>query len=325
MRFKPVAKAAAKISRNQPAIMTWSGIIIVLAAFGLTVKAGMEVKEVMEISAEKVEELEKKEAEQLNVEDLTEEQKQAIVRACNKDISKARAEGVWKVTKLFILPGIGLVVGLTLIGGGFKILKKRNVVLGMAAEGYKKTLDFYRKNVVAAEGEEADLRYMRGVTGEQEITDIQKDADGKEKKTSRKVPVVKGNDGHKNPWRFMFDETYFLTFEPDTDRNLFFLQTAQDWWNHEYNRRGEEGISMYEILVYLRYNFDVDKDGMTKEQYRDWITFLRNYGWRKGNGDDMIDFGLFRAINEPARRRQSEMVWLEFNCSGNLQDLTVKK
>lgn len=324
MKCKPIAKVVVKANKNKPEICMITGGLMILTAFGFAVKAGMEVKDRMDISVEKVEELEKQQAEKLNVEDLTEEQKAEIVRQCNKDLKKARADGIWQVSKLFLLPGGLLVVGLVLIGGGHRIMKRRNVVLAAAAEGYKKTLEFYRKNVVEAEGKEADLRYMRGVTGETKVETVSKDAEGNEKKTVKKVQVVKNAKDHENPWRFMFDETHFLSWENDTDRNLFYLKCAEDWWKHVYERKGSEGISMYDILQYLNYNFDVDKDGMSREQYKDWITFLRNYGWRKGCGDDFIDFGLYRAINEPAQKRESEMVWIEFNCAGNLQDLSIK-
>lgn len=325
LKLKPVAKVAVKVSKNKPEIMAYTGGAMIIFSFVMAIVAGTKVNKEMELSAAEVEELEKKQAEQLSVDNLTEEQKSAIIKACGKDLAKTRAKGVWRVTKLFILPGVGLVVGLTLFGGGFRILKKRNVVLGIAAEGYKKTLDFYRKNVIATEGEEADKKYMRGVVGEQSVTDIQKGEDGKEKKTTKKVQVVKDNKDHQNPWRFMFNDIYFRSYEDDPDRNLFFLKCAQDWWKHQYEERGEDGISMYDILFYLGYNFEVDKDGMTREQYRDWITFLRNYGWRKGCGDDFIDFGLYRAINEAAVKCQSDMIWIEFNTAGNLQELPIRK
>ena len=324
MKLKPVAKVVAKASKNKPELMAIGGGAMVLTAFWFAIRAGMKVGDRMEISASKVEELEKRKAEQLNVDDLTEEQKNDIIRQCNKDLGKARADGIWQVAKLFILPGGLLVVGLVLIGGGHRILKKRNVVLAAAAEGYKKTLEFYRKNVVEAEGKEADLKYMRGVIGEKEIETVTKDAEGKENKSKDTLPVVKAVMNHDNPWRFTFDEHYFGSWEDDTDRNLFFLKCAQEWWQRQYDQRGVEGISIYEVLQYLGYNFEMDKAAMTKEKYREWLTFLRNYGWRKGSGDDFIDFGLYRAINEPATRRQSDFVYIEFNCNGNLQNLSIK-
>ena len=60
---------------------------------------------------------------------------------------------------------------------------------------------------------------------------------------------------------------------------------------------------------------------MTRQQYRDWLTFLRNYGWKKGHGDDFIDFGMYRAVNEPALFRISPEIFVEFNCAGNLQQM----
>jgi hypothetical protein len=99
------------------------------------------------------------------------------------------------------------------------------------------------------------------------------------------------------------------------------LKTAEDYWRHVYENRKETGVSMYDILTYLDYKFEVDKDGMTKKQYRDWITFLRNHGWKDGEGDDFVDFGLYRGINEPALQRKSDIVFIEFNCAGDLREM----
>lgn len=318
MKCKPIAKVVVKASQNKPELMAISGGLMVLTAFGLTIRSAMKLEKTMNASSEKAEAIEARKTQELSAEDLTEEQKTAIIKACDKDLAVARADGVWQVAKLFILPSGLLVAGLVLIGGGHHILRKRNVVLASALKATEETLKFYRGNVIADQGKEADLKYMRGIIDNKEIESVVVDEDGKEKKVKRRVPVVKGQ---KNPWRFEFSDTWFRSWEDDTDRNLFFLKCEQDWWNHELERNGE--ISMYEVLKHLGYKFEIEKEGVTAKEYRDRMTFLRNYGWRKGcGGDDFIDFGLYRAINEPAISRKSDVVWIEFNCDGNLENLT---
>lgn len=321
MKCKPIAKVAVAASRNKPEIMAISGGIAVVTAFVLAIRGGTKVKEVMATSAEKVEAVESRQTQELSAENLTEEQKTAIIKACGKDLSKARAEGVWQVAKLFLLPSGLLVAGLVLIGGGHHILRKRNVVLASALKGTEEMFKFYRSNVVKAEGEEADKKYLRGVIGEKDVESVTTDENGKEKKIKKRVPIIRDN---KNPWRFEFSDNWFWSYVDDTERNLFFLKCEEDWWNHEFERNGE--VSMYEVLKHLGYKFDVEKEGLSPKEYRDRMTFLRNYGWRKGcGGDDCIDFGLYRAINEAAMKRQSDVVWIEFNCDGNLENLTEMK
>lgn len=322
MKCKPIAKVIVKASHNKPEIMAVGGGIAVVAAFIFAIRGGTKVNDAMAQSAEKVQAIEARKAEELSAENLTEEQKAAIIKACEKDLGKARADGVWQVAKLFILPGGLLIAGLVLIGGGHQILRKRNVVLAGALKGTQELLSAYRKNVVESEGAEADQKYLHGVVGEKEIEDILPAEHGeKEKKVKRKVPVVKGQ---KNPWRFEFSDTWFNSYEDDAERNLFFLKCTQDWWNHELERHGE--VSMYEVLKHLGYKFEVEKEGLSGKEYRERMIFLRNYGWRKGcGGDDFIDFGLYRAINEAAITRKSDIIYIEFNCDGNLGDLTEIK
>jgi hypothetical protein len=318
MKCKPVAKVMVAASRNKPEILAVTGGVAVVTAFVLAIRGGTKVKAVMAKGAEKVEAVEARKMQELSVEDLTEEQKADILKACGKDLKMARADGVWQVAKLFLLPSGLLVIGLVLIGGGHHILKKRNVVLAGLAEGYKTLLTNYRKNVVQAEGEEVDQKYLHDVIGEKDIEKVIVGEDGKEKKVKKRVAVV---NAKKNPWRFEFSDTWFWSYVEDTERNLFFLKCEEDWWNHELDRNGE--VSMYEVLKHLGYKFDLEKEGVSNQEYRDRMTFLRNYGWRKGcGGDDFIDFGLYRAINEAAMKRQSDTVWLEFNCDGNLENLT---
>ena len=322
MKMKPVAKLAMKASKNKPQLMAIGGGACVISAFVLAIKGGMKAKDTMADTAAVVEAIEAGRAQKLAIEGLSEEEKAEIIRQCNQDLKKARADGVWQMTKLFLVPGGMLFVGLALIGGGHRILQKRNVVLTMIAKGAENRLKAYRENVIAAEGKDADLKYLRGYTGETvDVESTLKDPEtGEEKKVTRKIPVVR-NPKMRNPWRFEFSEKYFHSWTDNTESNLWYLKTAEDYWRHVYETRKETGVSMYDILTYLDYKFEVDKDGMTKKQYRDWITFLRNHGWKDGEGDDFVDFGLYRGINEPALQRKSDVVFIEFNCAGDLREM----
>lgn len=321
VRIKPVARLLAKCSRNKPEIMAIGGGALVVWAFVEAIRGGMKMQAVMEETAENVEQIEEKYKDKLEHCEELDILPSVVLEEQSKELAKARREGTWKVVKLFVLPSGLLVIGMVLIGGGHHILRKRNVVLGTALKGTEELLKNYRANVVADQGEEADLKYMRGVIDGKDVETVIVDEDGKEKKVKRHVPVVKDQKG--NPWRFEFSDTYFNSYVEDTDRNLFYLKCAEDWWNHELDRHGE--VNMYEVLKYLGYKFEVLKASCkTNAEYREKMTFLRNYGWRKGCGDGFIDFGLYRAINEPAVRRLSEVVFVEFNCAGNLENLTEK-
>ena len=321
-KIKPVAKLLTKVSHNKPEIMAIGGGVILVWAFVEAIRSGMKVPTVMEETASNVAEIEARHKEEMSrLEEGGETTATDILEVQRKELKKARAEGTWKVVKLILLPSGLLVIGMCLMGGGFRVLKTRNIVLAASAEGYKKTLDFYRKNVIADQGKDADLKYLRGVIDGKDVETVIKDENGEEKVVKRHLPVVKEQKG--NPWRFEFSDTYFNSYKDDTDSNLFFLKCEEDWWNHELERYGE--VSMYEVLKHMGYKFDVlETSCSSKSEYRERTTFLRNYGWRKGCGDGFIDFGLYRAINEAAISRKSDVVFVEFNCAGNLQNLSEK-
>ena len=327
IKIPAVAKIATKVSRNKPEMFAIAGGALIIWAFVEAVKGGTKLQAVMAETADNVETMEKgqKARRELNTDEngnlIFAGGETALAALEKKELAKVRTEGTWKVAKMFALPSGLLVIGMVLIGNGFKILRTRNVILASTVEGLKKTMEFYRKNVREDLGEEADLKYLRGVIDNKEVETVVVDEDGKESKVKKRLPVVKEQKG--NPWRFEFSDTYFWSYEEDTDRNLFFLKCEEDWWNRELDRNEE--VSMYEILKHLQFKFDVLKAQCgSAQEYRDKMTFLRNYGWRKGCGDGFVDFGLYRAINEPAITRKSDVVFIEFNCSGNLQNLSVK-
>lgn len=310
MRCKPIAKLSVKVSKNKPEILAVSGGLLIVGAFGWAIYEAIGLKDTLNETADMVKAVEEKYA---GDEEKTEE----VVKVYKKELTSARIKGVIKVSKRFVGPSLTLVAGMGLATKGFKVLRARNVVLGTALKATEESYKFYRNNVREDLGKDADLKYARGIVGEKEVEETVTDENGKEKTVKTKVPVVKEREG--NPYRFEYSSTWFSTYQDSTESNLFFLKCEQEWWNHEFERNGETGISMYDILKHLGFKFEVYKDGMSPKQFKDFMNFVRNTGWRKGSkGDGYIDLGIYRAINEPAIRRQSDVVWVEMNCDGPL-------
>ena len=308
MRCKPIAKMTRIMAKNKPEILAISGGIMILGAFGWAIYEAVGLKETLIETSDTVKAVE---------EAYTEEEKVEKEKEYRKEITRARVKGVMKVGKKFVGPTVCLAVGMGLGTKGFKVLKARNVMLGTALKGTEEAYKFYRNNVREDLGKEADLKYARGIVGEKEIEEIIKDKDGNNVKVKSKVPVVK--EQPNNPWRFEYSDTWFSSYQDSAESNLFFLKCEQKWWNHELERYPYTGVSMYDILKHIGYKFEVLQEGMTPKQFKERINFLRMNGWRKGSGgDDIIDFGLFREINEAVIKRQSDVVWIEFNCDGPL-------
>jgi hypothetical protein len=267
-------------------------------------------------SADKVKEIEDKyaaEREKPEVQDQTEEEQKALAKTERRGLAMARADGVVSMVKLFGGPVLLLVIGCGLIVKGHNILRARNAILAASLKSTEQLFRFYRQNVVAAEGAEADKRYMRGIVGEKEVMGIGLDDCGNEILKKEKVPVVRKG----NPWQFEFSPTFFYSATGIPDRDLLHLQNVEFYFNRLY--KGEkkyEDISMFEILDYLRPIWEaIDPDGSVR-------TMSRVYGWgHDRNGDDMIDLGVFRAANESAIKGVGDVVFMEFNCDGRLENL----
>lgn len=317
MKCKPIAKAVMKVNKNKPELLAVGGGMCILAAFGWAIYEAVTVKDALEESSSAVKKIEATIAEAEASEELTEEAKAEVIQTGRKELAGARIHGALVIGKKFAGPAVLLGVGMKMGTDGFRVLRARNLILTGALKSTEEVLQFYRGNVRKELGDEADKKFLRGVTGEQTIEEIKKDENGKEKKVSTVLPVVK--DG-KNPWRFQFNEDNFDSWQDDTDLNLFYLKCEQDWWNHEYQNHGV--VTLYEILKHMRYRFDKMKARMSKKEWREFMNFLRNYGWWEGSkGDGFVDFGIYRAINEAAIRRTSDMIFVEFNCDGCLQTM----
>ena len=317
MKCKPIAKAMTKINKNKPEILAVGGGICIIAAFGWAIYEAVTMKDILVESSNKVKGIEIARDAELAAEDITEEKKAAVIKRSNKDLMAARIDGAVGVAKKIVGPSILLGVGMKMGTDGFRILRARNLILGGALKSTEDILKFYRSNVREQLGDDADKKFLRGVTGEQTIEEVKTDAAGNETTVKTTVPVVKNSN---NPWRFQFNEDNFDSWQEDTDLNLFYLKCEQDWWNHEY--QNNDIVTLYEILKHMRFKFDKVKAKMSKKEYREFLDFLRNYGWWKGSkGDGFVDFGIYRAINEAAVRRTSDVIFVEFNCDGCLQTM----
>ncbi len=317
MRYKPIAKVGMKLSKNKPEILAVTGGLLIVGGFVWAIWEAITVKDVMEETAQEVKAVEVAHQEQLAKEGRTEEEIVAETKEYNKDIKVARVRGSYKICKKFVGPVLMLAGGLSSVGGSVKIFRLRNAFLGTALKSSESFIKSYRQNVRDDIGEEADKKYARGIIGEKEIEKKQLDVNGNETVVKRKVPIVKHDSN--NPWRFEFSEELFDTYQENTDSNLFYLKCVQDWWNHEVHRY--KRISMYDILKYMRFRFDVMRQGMTKKQYVDWEYSMRNSGWwERDIKDDPVDLGIYNAINEAALRRESDVIFLEPNCFGSLSD-----
>ena len=335
--IRPAVTFARGMKAKKPEIFVFAGVTLILTSFGLVIYETMKLGDTMTAGKEKLDAARQRKADlesgegtkvPVSVKDengneiftdqfrvMSDEEVSTALKQASKDIQAARMDAMWQVGKLYALPLVFLLIGLGFDLHGVRILRKENVALAATVGGLEKFISFYRGNVVREQGKEADLRYARGIVGEREVSEIVKDADGNEKIAKKKLPVISHADG--NPWRFEYSPTFFRSATGDPDRDISHIKNVQDYWNHKYGGQKKHGkISYYEVLEYLDPIWEaIDADGTVE-------TFCREYGWgHSATGDDYIDLGVYRAINDNAIKGIGDCVWIEGNCDGRLADI----
>lgn len=317
--IQPAVKVCQKVKTSKPEIFVGVGVVAVIGSFVWVAIEAAKAPDVMTETSEKVKDIEDRYSdEKLKQESLNQpDALKTLIKLEKKDLTKARADGVIQMAKLFGGPVIVLGIGCGLIVRGHQILKMRNAVLGAALKSTEKLFDFYRSNVIREQGPEADKRYLRGIVGETEVKTVALDENGNEIVKTETVPVIQNASQTANPWLFEFTPQYFKQAKGIPDIDLSAIAGAEEYFNHLYSGPKRHGdISMYEVLEFFRPDWDaIDPTGERR-------VIARNYGWgHDEKGDERIDLGRFRAVNDPVLHGASDKVFIEMNCDGRLENL----
>ena len=302
---KTAAKVAFKLSKNKPQIMVYGGIAIATVGFVWAIVSATKIKDTVAVEEAKIDELNNTKDEALKVSPETENE---IIAQYNKDLKKIRLENLWLMFKLMGFPCILFAGGIALSVGGHVVLVKRFGQLSTAFATLQQTFEQYRRMNIAEHGEECDRRYRYGIVGEAEAETTVTDAEGKEQIVKCKVPIVDPNMT-TSPYSFIFSEEFSRKCPRDPVSTISFLRSQEKYWNIWMQSTGKP-VTLAMVLNDLGIEMDPD------DPEKDYILIA---GWRpNGDGDNMIDFGIMRAVNKPAIDMQENVVMLNFNCDGNI-------
>lgn len=272
-----------------PQIMTGAGIVGVVTSAVLASKATLRLEEVVDRTAEGLDDARHKLADDSN--DFT-------TSDYNKAVANVYFHRSIDILKLYG-PSITLgVASIALIAGGQGIMTKRAASYAAAYKVSEEGFAKYRKAVqdLIGEDEEKKLRYA---VKEETITN----SEGQEE------TVVTVNPIGVSQYARYFDETRSQWVKnPDVNRS--FLINVQNWCNDTLNARGH--IFLNE--VYERLGFDHSKEGAVM-------------GWVRrdnpGAKDGYVDFGIYDGTG--AHRLfvngLEDSVLLDFNVDGIILDL----
>jgi hypothetical protein len=211
-----------------------------------------------------------------------------------QDLTVLYVRGTVKVVKLYS-PAIAIgALSIAALTGSHNILTKRNAGLTAAYAALEKGFKEYRQRVVDEFGEDKDCEFRYGAES-YEITDSK----GKTK-TVKRV-------GTKDPSVYArFFDQLCPDWQKTPEYNMFFLKSCQNYANDLLHSRGH--IFLNEVY---------DMIGLDRSQAGAVV------GWRLGNGDDFVDFGIFNGKSNNSRdfvNGREGAILLDFNVDGTMYD-----
>ena len=307
-----INKTGFMLKRAQPQILVVGGIVVTTGAFIMAIVNGRKIDSTIAINEAKMDELEQKKKDIENAVNISDDYKKLQLKDVNKEINKARAEGVWKIFTLIGIPTIAFAGGIAMTIGGHIILVKRFGQLSVAFAGLKESFDRYRSMNIAEHGEECDRRYMYGIVDSVPGTEKVTGEDGRQKTVKTLTPVVDPKNG-ANLYSFVFSEEFSRKCPKDPVNTISFLKSQEKYWNMWMQTTGKP-VTLSMVLEDLGIEMDPD------DPMNDYILIA---GWRpNGDGDNKIDFGIMRAVNKRTIDMEENVVMLNFNCDGNLYHST---
>lgn len=281
--------------KNSPALLFGVGVVGFATTVVLATRATLKVDEVLKEAEENNKKI--KEAEELSDKtdgEYTEEEKK-------RDQLLVRTRAAVALGKLYA-PAVGVgVLSIGCLSGSHMILSRRNAAITAAYAVLDKGFREYRGRVVNEYGQEKDREFRFGVAEREIAVDTD---EGVAVKTIRGIDQEGLKKGGSIYARF-FDE-YSKNWSKDPGYNQMFLQSQQNYANDKLKARGHVFLNeIYDMLGLER-----SKEGAV-------------VGWVRGNGDDYIDFGVFRNdsyMGDLFVNGNERSVLLDFNVDGVIYD-----
>lgn len=276
-----------KAQKFSPEICAGVGVVGIVAGVVMCCNATLKVNDILDESAEVHNKIERVHA--------THSEEEYSEKDYKRDLWLNKVQTGGKLIRAYApsIAVIGLGIGFML--GGQGILKKRNAALVAAYKGLEKKLEEYQENVESL---------LKKTSSDEsiEIVRTRTDEDGKSVIESClvKSPL------YMSQYAVCFDECN-PHWEHNPILNKNFVMCQQNWANDRLKARGH----LFLNEVYDMLGFPHTKAGAV-------------VGWVLGNGDDIVDFGLY-SFDDIAKdaflNGEEPSVWLDFNVDGVIYDL----
>lgn len=214
-----------------------------------------------------------------------------------KDLTVIKVKTLLDVTKLYA-PAAGLLmISAALLTGSHVTLNRRNTATAAALAATDEAFKKYRQRVVEKFDSDTDeeMRYGTRIDEEKVVGE-----DGKTKTVKKK----RISEEHPSLYAKCFDELCG-PHQRDPELNRIFLQSQQSYFNDILQAKGYVFLNE----VYRALDLPETKAGQV-------------VGWKLGNGDNYVDFGIFDDVENPRVRDfvngRENSIWLDFNVDGDI-------
>ena len=293
-------KVGFRLKKHSPEILVVTGVIGVVASAVMACKATTKIDSILDKAKDDIDKIHDCLGDESLAESYNKEDGQ-------KDLAIIYVRTGVQLVKLYAPAAIIGALSIVGILASNNILRKRNVALAAAYTTVHTGFKEYRSRVLERFGEEVD-RELRYNIKAKKFKEVVTDEDGNEKKVKNVVDVVDIDE--KSDYARFFDESSRY-WEKDSETNLFFLRSEQNYANDRLHSRGY----LFLNEIYDRLDIPQTKAG----QIVGWI-----YNPDNPNGDNYIDFGIYEVNRERNRdfvNGYERSILLDFNVDGNILEL----
>jgi len=299
-----------KIQKHSPEICLAVGIVTTIAGVVTACRATIKAQEVLEDHKKQMETIHKCEET-----GKTTNEKGEIVEYTHEDAKKDSfttliKTGV-KCLRLYLMSLI--LIGLSIFCQikGYKTLSERLAMASAAYAALAAKFKDYRKRVRDKFGEEEEKAIYHNMRAK-DITMTTTDEDGNVVEQKQTVMIADDDDYTALFTKYNSDGTVNTAWNPDIDRNLFWLRSEQSYLNSVLQLRNGKPVTLNEVRHRLGLPLTA------KGQAVGW-TYEPNNPNHKG--DNYIDFGIdkiYRAYDNGEEVPGEASLVLEFNVDGDI-------
>lgn len=298
-------KTGLVIKKNSPEILLAVGVVSFVGTVVLACRATLKAEDQIRARKIKIAEIhDAKEAADTMIEDGVNEIVEYDDDLYKQDLRIQYGKMSLEIVRAYA-PAVALgALSLTCILTSRNILNKRYLGAVAAYNAVSEAFQTYRKRVVDEQGELMDRHYRYG-TELDTITVTEIDENGKKVKKKEDVETLDLSKFRPTEQAVWFDSTN-VNWDRNPAFNKMFLNAQQQMLTDRLRARG----CLFLNEVYDSLGFPPTTEGAL-------------LGWVVGMGDDYVDFGLYDAQNESARRfvnGDENAILLDFNHDGIIFD-----